>query len=195
MKIAIVSDVHENAHNLVVALEECQKLKVEKILFLGDFINNGVAKIFAASPIPTFAIRGNNDGDKVAITKTSLAEGSNLEVGFDVFDSLVIDEKRIFISHYPTLAKPMAKSWDFDAIFYGHDHKHNIDKINDCIIVNPWELGAHKFGKSSFAIYDTKTNTAEIVFLDKFISLQSEKVDNHLHNIGMKLSTSKWYQY
>lgn len=89
----------------------------------------------------------------------------------------------------------MAKSWDFDAVFYGHDHKYNMDKINDCIVVNPGELGAHKFGKASFALYDTKTNAAEIVFLDKFISLQSEKVDKHLGDIGMKLSTTKWHTY
>ena len=93
------------------------------------------------------------------------------------------------------LAKPMAKSWDFDAVFYGHDHKSNMDKIGDCIIVNPGELGAHKFWKASFALYDTKTNTAEIIFLGTFISLQSEKVDKHLSDIGMKLSTSKGHKY
>jgi len=89
----------------------------------------------------------------------------------------------------------MAKSWDFDAIFYGHDHKHNLDKIHDCIIVNPGELGAHKFGKASFALYDTTTNQAEIIFLDKFISLQSVKVDKYLGDIGLKLSTSKGHKY
>ncbi|MFA7718225.1 MAG: YfcE family phosphodiesterase, partial [Candidatus Absconditabacterales bacterium] len=172
MKIAVLSDTHENAHNLVVALEECQKLHVEKIFFLGDFNNNGVAKIFASSSIPVFAIWGNNDGDKAAIVKTSLAPGSNLEMGVDVFDIITLDGRNIFLTHYPMLAKPMAKSGDFDAVFYGHDHKHNMDTIGDCIIVNPGELGAHKFGKASFALYDTKTNEAELIFLDQYISLQ-----------------------
>ena len=158
-------------------------------------MNAGIAKILAASSIPVFAIRWNNDGDKVTITKTSLAPWSNMKIGFDTFDSLVLDEKRIFLTHYPMLAKPMAKSWDFDAVFYGHDHKYNIDKIGDCFIVNPGEVSAHKFGKCSFALYDTITNTVEIIFVENTLSLHSEKMDEHLNSIGMNLSWGKSHKY
>lgn len=195
MKIAVLSDIHENFHNLIVTLEECKKLGVEQILFLWDFMNNGIAKIMAASLIPIFAIRWNNDGDKVAITKTALAPDSNLKIWFETFDVFEVDNKRLFLTHYPMLAKPMAKSWDFAAVFYGHDHKHNIDKIDDCLIVNPWEVSAHKFGKCSFALYDTTKNTAEIVFLENILSLHSEKMDTHLDTIWMKLSSGKTHQY
>ena len=133
MKVAVFSDIHENSHNLVLALEEFQKLKVEKILFLWDFVSPLVAQILTSSPIPVFAIWGNNDGDKVSIVRKSLTSWSNLEIWIDVFDTIVLDWRNIFLTHYPLLAKPMAKSWDFDAVFYGHDHKHNMDKINDCI--------------------------------------------------------------
>lgn len=195
MKVAVFSDIHENSHNLVVALEECQKLKVKKILFLWDFVSPLVAQILASSPVPVFAIWGNNDGDKVALVKKSLAPWSNLEMWLDVFDTITLEWRNIFMTHYPMLAKPMAKSWDFDAVFYGHDHKYNMDKIGDCIIINPGELGAHKFGKASFALYNTTTNQAEIIFLDTFISLQSEKVDKYIQDIGFKLSSSKWHKY
>ena len=195
MKVAVFSDIHENSHNLVLALEEFQKLKVEKILLLWDFVSPLVAQILTSSPIPVFAIWGNNDGDKVSIVRKSLTSWSNLEIWIDVFDTIVLDWRNIFLTHYPLLAKPMAKSWDFDAVFYGHDHKHNMDKINDCIIVNPGELGAHKFWRASFVIYETKTNIAELIFLDSFISLQSEKVDAYLQDIGFKLSASKWHKY
>lgn len=195
MKIGILSDVHENAHNLILALEECKKLDVEKILFLGDFINNWIAKIFASSTIPVFSIWWNNDGDKVAITKTSLSEWSNLEIWFDTFDSLEIDNRKIFLTHYPMLARPMAKSWEFDAVFYGHDHKINMDKIWNCIIVNPWELSGHKFGQSSFVVYDTTTNIASIVYLDWAVSLKTDFSDQYKSENGIKLSTSKSHQY
>ena len=97
MKIAVFSDIHENSHNLVVALEECKKLKVEKILFLWDFVSPLVAQILASSSIHVFAIWGNNDGDKVAIVKKSLAPWSNLEIWLDVFDKITVDEKNIFL--------------------------------------------------------------------------------------------------
>jgi predicted phosphodiesterase len=37
MKIAIISDIHDNAHNLVMFFEQVKKYNVEKIIFLGDF--------------------------------------------------------------------------------------------------------------------------------------------------------------
>ena len=131
----------------------------------------------------------------MALTKTALWKWSNLEVWFDTFDFLEIDNRKIFITHYPMLAKPMAKSWDFDAIFYGHDHKHNMDKINDCIILNPWELSAHKFWKASFALYDTHTNSAEIIFLDWHITLKTDTADIYRENNWVNFSLGKSHIY
>jgi len=195
MKIAVLSDVHENFHNLILALEKCEELKVKKILFLWDFMNNAIAKIFASSPIPVFAIRWNNDGDKVAITRTSCTSKGNFDIWLDTFDRIEIDTRNIFLTHYPLLAKPIAKSWDFDAVFYGHNHIYNIDKIKKCIIVNPWEISAHKTGESTFALYDTTTNTAKILFLKNHISLKSDKMKAYLEKQGISLSTSKGHQY
>lgn len=165
MKIAIISDIHENFHNLVLFLKEISNHEIEQIICLGDFINNGIAKALANSSIPVFAIWGNNDGSKVAITKTSLAEGSNLTVGLETFDFLEIENRKIFLTHYPILAKPMAKSGDFDAVFFGHDHLANQEKINDCLLLNPGEISAHITGSATFAVYDTATNSAEIFTL------------------------------
>ncbi|MDR0369788.1 MAG: metallophosphatase family protein [Candidatus Peribacteria bacterium] len=61
MKIAIISDIHENFHNLTLFFKELKKFDIYMIFFLGDFINNGIAKILASSQIPVYAIRGNND--------------------------------------------------------------------------------------------------------------------------------------
>ena len=195
MKIAIISDIHENIHNLVLALEEIEKKKAEKILFLGDFINNGVAKVLAASKIPVFAVWGNNDGDKVAITKTSLKEGSNMEMADEHYDSIELDGKKLFLTHYPVIAKSMAKSGDYDAVFYGHNHLKNKEKIGDCLVLNPGELSAHKTGEATYAIYDTKTNDAEIFTLKNTISLNTEKVKEAREKIGFKYSKSKGHKY
>ena len=195
MKIAIISDVHGNFHNLILFLKQIKHHKIEKIIFLGDFVNNGIAKILAKSEVPVIAIWGNNDGDKVAITKTSLNEGSNLTIGFDTYDFLEIDNRKIFITHYTLLAKPMAKSGDFDAVFYGHDHKKNLDKINNCIIVNPGEISAHKTGIASFAIYNTKNNTAEIIDIENSISTKTTEDALFIKNMGFAFSKSETYKY
>jgi len=195
MKIAIISDIHENFHNLVSFFEQIENQNVEQIFCLGDLINNGIAKALASSPVPVFLIWGNNDGEKVAITKTSLSENSNLKVGFSTFDILKFDNRKIFLTHYPMLAKPMAKSGDFDVVFYGHDHNKNIDKINNCLIVNPGEISGHKTGSATYAIYDTKTNTAELIDIENTISLKSELVDTFKKNINFEYSKTKSHQY
>lgn len=195
MKIAIISDIHENFHNIVLFLKQVKVYNIKKIIFLGDFINNGIAKILASSDVPVFAIWGNNDWDRVAITKTSLSKNSNMTVWFDTYDFLNIDNRKIFITHYPLLAKPMAMSWEFDAVFYWHDHKKNLDKINDCTIVNPWEISAHKTGKSSFAIYDTNLNKAEIIEIEGAISTNTKESMKYLKDIKLSFSKSKTHQY
>ena len=102
--------------------------------------------MLCGSPIPVYSIWGNNDGDKTLITRFSLKEGSNMEVGFETFDSLEIDGRKIFLSHFPMLAKPMAKSGEFDAVFYGHNHLKNREIVRGCLVVNPGEIGAYKTG-------------------------------------------------
>ena len=104
MQIALISDIHDNKHNLVKFFQEIAKKDIEKIIFLGDFINNGIAKLLATCPIPFHAIWGNNDGDKIRILKTAMQDKSNLTIGFDIFDFLEIDNRKIFLTHHPSLA-------------------------------------------------------------------------------------------
>jgi len=195
MKIAVISDIHDNFHNLILALKEIKKRKAEQIIFLGDFINGGIAKVLADSTIPVFAIWGNNDGDKTMITKTSLVEKSHLTVSENIYDFLEFDKRRIFVTHYPDLAKPMAKSGIYDAVFYGHNHLKNEDKIGNCLVVNPGEISAHKTGKATFVIYDTQKNKVEFVELKKSVTLKTKVVDNYLKTAALKFNKSKHHQY
>jgi hypothetical protein len=56
MKIGIISDIHDNAHNCVLALDALQAEKVDQILFLGDYVGAGIAKLLQSSPIKVLAI-------------------------------------------------------------------------------------------------------------------------------------------
>ncbi len=196
MKIAIISDIHDNFNNLVAVLNKIKRNEeIEKVIFLGDFINNGIAKFLADFTIPVFAIWGNNDGDKVAITKTALDAKSNMEVSGNIYDFLEIDNKKIFLTHYPDLAKPMAKSGEYDAVFYGHNHIKNKDRIGDCLVINPGEISGHKKSKVTFAIYDTKTNDADFVEIDNPVKVKTEIVKKYLDGLDFDFSKSKGHQY
>jgi len=195
MKIAVIADIHDNAHNLVLALDKINSYKnVEKILFLGDFAGAAIAALLKSCPIPVFAIWGNNDGDKCLITKFTSEKDSNLEVGFATFDSLEIDGRKIFLTHFPMLAKPMCKSREFDAVFYGHNHLKNKEKIGDCLLVNPGEISAYKTGLSTFAIYDTKTNDAEIIEVEGCITTNTPESQKKFKDIQYKFNKQKGHK-
>ena len=174
MKVAIIADIHDNAHNTVLALEEIHKHKVSRIFFLGDFVGAAISLILTSSAIPIYAIWGNNDGHKSLITKFSLEKGSNLEVGFDTFDTIQVGKRNVFLSHYPLLAKSMAKSGDYSAVFYGHNHMKKMELVDKCLVLNPGEIGAYKTGIASYAIYDTVKNDAEIKIIKDSITTNTE---------------------
>ncbi len=187
MKIAIISDIHENFHNLILALQEMEKHNIEQIICLGDLMNSGIAKLLATQAIPVFMIWGNNDGEKVEITLAAKRENSALTVSTKVYDFLAFDNKKIFISHYEDLALPMAKSGEYDSVFYGHTHLIQKEKIGDCWIVNPGEISAGKTKKATFAIYDTSANQIEIIELKDAISLKTPLMEAYFKKHGPKM--------
>ena len=195
MKVAIISDIHDNAHNLVLTLEKINDYQdVEKIIFLGDYCGAAISRLLLSNPIPVFAIWGNNDGDKCLITKFSMEKDSNLEVGFETFDVINLDNRKIFLTHFPMLAKPMCKSGEFDAVFYGHDHTKNKEIINDCLLINPGEVGGYKTGVSTFAIYDTKTNDAEIIETKGCITTNTELSKQKFKDIKFEFNKQKGHK-
>jgi hypothetical protein len=178
MKIGVISDIHENFHNLLIALKKMEELDVKQIICLGDLMNDGVAKILSISKIPVFMIWGNNDGDRVVLTKTACRPGSNLSVSSNTYDFLEFDNRKIFITHYEDLAEPMAKSGLYDIVFCGHTHITRNEKINDCIIINPGEISAQKTGFATLSVYDTTTNSAVIMVLENTVTLKTLLADN-----------------
>jgi len=187
MKIAIISDIHENFHNLILALQEMEKQQIEQILCLGDLINPGIAKVLANQAIPVFMIWGNNDGDKVEITLASKRAGSQLTVSVRTYDFIELAGRKIFMSHYEDLALPMAKTGLYDAVFFGHNHEVSSEKIGDCWLINPGELAASKTKIATFSIYDTKKNTVETLTLKNSVSLKTPLMEAYFKEYGAKM--------
>jgi len=193
MKIAIISDIHENFHNLILALQEMEKEQVEQILCLGDLINPGIAKVLSTQPIPVFMIWGNNDGDKVEITLAAQREGSNMTVSPRTYDFLSLDGKKLFLTHYDDLAKPMAQTGLYDAVFFGHNHDLSHEKIGNCLLINPGEIAASKTKTATFAIYDTKKHSYQIKTLEGAVSLKTPLMESYFeeHSQGMNLRSKQ----
>ena len=184
MKIAIISDIHENWHNLFLTLDKIEKLKCKQILCLGDMINTGIAITLNKQKIPVFGVWGNNDGDFTQILKKTVGNGS-LTMSVANYGFFDIDNRKIFMSHFEDLAPSMAKSGDYDLVCFGHTHKTLVKKVNECFVVNPGEIAAvSKDKKTTFAVYDTKSNEVEIVEIENGVSFRTNYVEKMYEKYG-----------
>ena len=180
MIVGIISDIHENYHNLLKALDAMRERGVEQILCLGDLMNAGIAQVLAHSGIPVFSIWGNNDGDRTTVLRIALAEGSTLTMGDLTYAFCEMGGRNVFLTHYPDLARPMARLQEFDAVFYGHDHRKSLKQIGGCLVVNPGEISSHKTGTATFVLYDTEWNQVEFVPVPDAISTRTSYVVEQL---------------
>ncbi len=165
MLIGVFSDVHDNLDNLHRALKIFKSRGVEALIFCGDF----------CSPIPSremagnfegdiHCVFGNGDGDRFMISNIARSQYPNLKLHGE-YAELDFDGVKVAATHYPFYAKALARTGDYDAVFSGHTHERHEERFGDCLWVNPGEILGWK-GQATCAVYDTGTNTVEILAVD-----------------------------
>jgi uncharacterized protein len=157
MTIAVLSDIHDNIWNLEQALKQLQGYHPEALLFLGDFCAPfTLAQIAEGYPGPIHAIFGNNDGDPFLLGKIA-GKYPHVTIHGQMAE-LELAGTRIAINHYPDIARPLALSRQYDAVFSGHDHKRYQEQLGETLWANPGEIMG-RYGAPSFGLYDTETRT------------------------------------
>ena len=155
MKVAVISDIHDNLKNLAVALEQIEKLQADVLLFLGDFCAPFTfAQLAEGFSGPIHVVFGNNDGDLFLISQIA-AKHSHVKLHGQLAE-LELDGKRVGLNHYPDIAKRLAESGAYDAVFSGHDHKAYVHQIKNTLWANPGEVMG-RFDNPSFGMYNTTT--------------------------------------
>ena len=164
MLIGVFSDIHDNLDNLQKALAVFKSRNVDSLIFCGDF----------CSPIPSrvvggefdgdvHVVFGNGDGDRFAISNIAKTQYPNLKLHGE-YAELEFDGVKVAVTHYPFYAQALARTGDYQAVFSGHTHEQTEERFGDCLWVNPGEVLGWK-GSPTCAIYDTDTNSAEIIAL------------------------------
>ena len=152
MKIAIVSDTHDNMATFNKAINFLNAQKITIILHCGDICNQDTideaVKNFNGK---MYFVRGNGD-----FGLDEVPEKMEIELG----------GKKVFFNHYPEISKAAAETGKYDLAFYGHTHRPWEEKIGNCRLVNPGELAGQRY-KPCFAIYDTGTDKLELKILER----------------------------
>ncbi|PID52633.1 MAG: hypothetical protein CR972_00980 [Candidatus Moraniibacteriota bacterium] len=163
MKIAIISDIHDQIDRLEWVLSELSQREYEHTFLLGDYCSPFVISKLCAINTPINAVWGNNDGDKQTILEIAANHKQPFLFSSTDFNDVILNNKKYFITHYPSLAENAALSGKYDAVFHGHLHARKEEMINDTPIINPGKLALYPNNEKSFAIYDTETTKVEFV--------------------------------
>jgi len=170
MRIAILSDIHDNLWNLAAALEAVRD--ADTLICCGDLCSPFVIDELAQFERDIHIVFGNNDADLYRITLKA-AKRPKCKLHGELFQA-TFDQRRLAVNHFDYLARPLAKSGDYDVVCFGHNHEFEISREGSCLLINPGAIMGAKFsnGKwentpATFVIYDTATNTVEAFELDR----------------------------
>ncbi len=137
MKIALISDIHDNIWNLqkVLAMSELQA--TEAMLCCGDLCSPFIIHLLGkAYSKPIHIVLGNNDGDVAAIIANS-RKYSNIHIHGEYFTG-TLGDRTVAMNHYPDKARAIAQNGGFDIVCYGHNHTMvNDEMVGDTLLINP----------------------------------------------------------
>jgi putative phosphoesterase len=162
MKIAVLSDIHDNIWNLERALKRVKKEKCKAIIFCGDFVSPFVVSQLVETKIPIWGVFGNNEGDRYSIAEVEYKNLDKLHLYDRGLFEFELGGKKFAVHHYELTALYAAQTGKYDAVFYGHTHQVKVKNVGKTLLANPGEIMG-KNGKCTFGIYDTKTERFKII--------------------------------
>ena len=151
MKIAIISDTHDNISNVQAVRQLILAEGVDAIVHCGDLTDASVLGYFGDFQL--YYTFGNCDLAGIIRDELHL-QGDRIQTGYDL--SLNLNGKRVYVTHGHIdgyLEKAIA-SGNYDYIFHGHTHQFIDELSGKTRIINPGALGGKKVDTRSFAFLD-----------------------------------------
>jgi uncharacterized protein len=166
MRIAILSDIHDNVWKLAAALDAVRG--ADAMICCGDlcspFIVHQLGRGFGG---PIHVVFGNNDADLFRIANNARGY-PHIQLHGEWFHG-EFDGRRFAANHYDNIACALAGSGQFDVLCYGHNHVYAIVRTGRTLAINPGSIMGAKFGPdgsrtdvpSTFVVYDTAADQAQ----------------------------------
>lgn len=163
MLIALLSDIHDHTTHLLLAVHAAREAGCTRLLFMGDMTSMSTFRTLREEwEFPIDLVFGNNEYELTAFDQASRQwKGTTLH-GYNA--EVVLDGRNIFFCHFPWDASKALQKGSYDAVFYGHTHKADVQTIQHTLVANPGDVYG-RTGTPSIGIYDTCTNTVRIVSL------------------------------
>lgn len=165
MRLAIISDTHDNLVTLESFLRWLATSDVGAVIHCGDIACAETMHMIVDGHLgPIHVVYGNADAahrDEIA----EICDDSPHATLHGNVGEVVLDGIRIGFCHFPDGARSLAETGDYDLVFHGHTHKPWEERVGDCRVINPGTL-AGLFQIATFAIYDTATGGLQLQLVE-----------------------------
>jgi putative phosphoesterase len=157
--IGILSDSHDNLPRIRDAVRLFNDAGCDLVIHAGDFVAPFTVSELRDLRAPVKAVFGNCDGERAGLAKALEGLGEIRDAPLKFTHAGL----RFLVCHLDSPVDRHLASKAYDVIVFGHTHKALAERRAGSLLVNPGETGGWLRGKSTVALLDPATLTAEII--------------------------------
>jgi putative phosphoesterase len=161
MKIAVLSDTHNNEENLKKGLAIFNKSEVDMLIHCGDV--SSIDMIHWMSEYTVILSFGNGDFITGEIRSTLKKFNENNFADFSYQGEFSGKQIGVTHGHIEKLFDDMVQSQKFDYVLTGHTHRRRDERVGKTRIINPGALGGMYYQTRSVCILDPDTDELTVV--------------------------------
>jgi len=158
MKLAIISDTHNDSRALTHFLALMKNIQISTICHCGDLSSPKMIPLFNGFQV--FYSFGNCDYLSGEIHDQFLLLGTE-SLASTLCQFILQDIPMAVVHGHDRNINTLAKSGKFRYIFTGHTHKKKDETIKNCRIINPGSLSSRGYNIGTYAILDLDCNVLE----------------------------------
>jgi uncharacterized protein len=163
MKIGLISDTHDNIHNIQNAILSFSDKHTRFVIHAGDIVSPETVKAFDGMRL--IGVLGNNDLEVRELSSAFDKIGGELKGEFCVIDQ----DKLVFAVYHGTDSRrkeSLIQCGKYDVVICGHTHRTQNKKFGKTLVINPGTANGWFFGYgATAAIFDTITKELDFIHL------------------------------
>lgn len=164
MKIAVVSDSHDHIWNMRRMVAQANDAGVDLIIHCGDLISPFMLEELDAFRGHVHLVLGNNSGDQVLLMKRLGSREDNVTF-HGWLGRIEAGGMTLAFVHAPDIAVSIARSGDFDMVFFGHTHLWKQERVGRTVFLNPGEIMGKK-EPAGWAMIDSRSRHVHHMLID-----------------------------
>jgi putative phosphoesterase len=149
VRIAVVSDTHNNLRNVTRIVELVNAAGVERVVHTGDITQAKTLEVLARLRAPLVGVYGNND-ERDAIAPVAAQYAMQLVAGHLSFEAA---GRRIGVIHDPYEIDGALLAVH-DLVLHGHNHRLVLERRGGALLFNPGECAGFMDGHNAVGVVD-----------------------------------------